>query len=154
MAPRRNTQDELAAQLAALPDLSLTELRDLWTAVFGAPPPRLGRDPMLRAIAQSLQEKALGGLPKKVRRELLSNDTTAVSSRSTAKSTQRSLTPGTRLIRTWGEQTHEVIVLPNGFLWRAAEYRSLSVIARTITGTQWSGPAFFGIARTEVRRGK
>jgi hypothetical protein len=64
------------------------------------------------------------------------------------------LKPGTRLIREWQGRTHEVVVGENGFLWQQAHYRSLSKIARAITGTPWSGPVFFGLKpRTVARRG-
>ena len=53
--------------------------------------------------------------------------------------------PGTRLIRTWGGETHEVTVLERGYLWQERRYRSLSAIAGEITGTRWSGPRFFGL---------
>ena len=53
--------------------------------------------------------------------------------------------PGTRLIRTWGGETHEVTVLEQGYLWQGRRYRSLSAIAGEITGTRWSGPRFFGL---------
>ena len=54
------------------------------------------------------------------------------------------LHPGARLLREWGHQTHEVTVTESGFVYRDKTYKSLSAIAREITGTRWSGPAFFG----------
>ena len=54
-------------------------------------------------------------------------------------------TRGTRLIREWHGTPHEVEVLEDGYLWRGVRHRSLSAIARTITGTRWSGPRFFGL---------
>lgn len=53
--------------------------------------------------------------------------------------------PGTRLIREWQGETHEVMVLEDSFVWKGKAYSSLSRIARDITGTRWSGPAFFGL---------
>ena len=55
------------------------------------------------------------------------------------------LKPGTRLLREWQGRSHEVLVLNDGFSWQATHYRSLSAIARKITGTAWSGPLFFGL---------
>lgn len=55
--------------------------------------------------------------------------------------------PGTRLLRTWQGKTHEVLVTDTGVLWRGRPYRSLSEVARTITGQRWSGPLFFGLKR-------
>ena len=56
-----------------------------------------------------------------------------------------SLKPGTRLIREWKGDMHEVEVRETGFLWQGERYASLSRIARLITGTRWSGPVFFGL---------
>jgi hypothetical protein len=55
------------------------------------------------------------------------------------------LSSGTRLIREWRGRRHEVVVLDDGFCWQGTHYRSLSAVARTITGTAWSGPLFFGL---------
>jgi hypothetical protein len=54
--------------------------------------------------------------------------------------------PGTRFVRDWNGATHIVDVVDDGYLWKGVRYRSLSVIARTITGARWSGPRFFGLA--------
>jgi hypothetical protein len=59
------------------------------------------------------------------------------------------LKPGARLMREWRGETHDVRVLEDGFEWRGQRWRSLSAIAREITGTQWSGPRFFGLEKTE-----
>jgi hypothetical protein len=55
------------------------------------------------------------------------------------------LRPGSRLIRAWGGETHEVLVTEGGFVWRSKTWASLSIIAREITGARWSGPRFFGL---------
>jgi Protein of unknown function (DUF2924) len=59
---------------------------------------------------------------------------------------------GTRIVREWQGRLHEVSVLENGFEYGGRTYRSLSEIAREITGTRWSGPAFFGMRKRETRR--
>jgi len=56
-----------------------------------------------------------------------------------------SLKPGARLLRSWGGETHEVVVVEDGFTWAGKTWRSLSAIAREMTGTRWSGPRFFGL---------
>ena len=58
-----------------------------------------------------------------------------------------SLSAGTRLLREWKGLTHEVLVLPQGFEHQGKVYTSLSAVAKAITGTPWSGPAFFGVKR-------
>ena len=55
------------------------------------------------------------------------------------------LQPGTRLVREWNGRTHVVEVVDKGFIWEGDRHRSLSAIARAITGARWSGPRFFGV---------
>jgi hypothetical protein len=133
--------DDLARELAALAELDRTALLERWRMAFGRDaPPRLSRTLMEKAIAYDLQVKAFGGLPARTRRAL----------RAAAKADGRSSLSnlpirGTRLIREWHGIRHEVEVLDDGYLWRGARHRSLSAIARAITGTKWSGPRFFGL---------
>jgi hypothetical protein len=63
------------------------------------------------------------------------------------------LATGTRLVREWQGRTYEVIALEDGFSWRDTHYRSLSAIARKITGTPWSGPLFFGLKQNGAKSG-
>jgi len=67
-----------------------------------------------------------------------------------AKRFRPQLKPGTRLIREWQGRTYEVVVLDDGFSWQGTQYRSLSAIARKITGTAWSGPLFFGLKQNRL----
>lgn len=64
---------------------------------------------------------------------------------------RKSLEPGTRLVREWNGSTHVVEVTERGFVWNGQAYRSLSAVARAITGARWSGPRFFGLG---LRDGK
>jgi hypothetical protein len=93
---------------------------------------------MLRAVAYKMQEQVLGGLAPSTRR-LLSMDVAQRPRRS------RTARPGTVLIREWRGVTHQVTVTEQGALYRGERYRSLSQIARVITGARWSGPRFFGV---------
>lgn len=112
------------------------------------PPKRLSRDMMLRGIAYKLQERALGGLSKSVQR-LISAGAEFVPSPDLGRKAPRvTVSPGTQLVREWNGQTHTVLVLANGVEWRGQRYRSLSVVAREITGAHWSGPRFFGLTST------
>ncbi len=97
---------------------------------------------MVQALAYRLQEKAFGGLQKSIRRELLRlsaefQSTGAISATATAD-----FKPGTKLIREWRGKIHEIEVLTDGFSWSGRRYQTLSKIARSITGTRWSGPRF------------
>ncbi len=66
------------------------------------------------------------------------------------KARKVTLKPGARLVRAWGGETHEILVVVDGFLWRGKKWRSLSVIAREMTGTHWSGPRFFGLSKARA----
>jgi hypothetical protein len=132
---------DVERELAALAELDRPALLERWRIAFGREaPPRLSRGLMQKAIAYDLQVKAFGGLPARTRRSL----------RSAAKADRKSAlsklpSRGTRLVREWHGALHEVEVLEDSYLWRGVRHRSLSSIARAITGTKWSGPRFFGL---------
>lgn len=135
-----------AKALKALAHLPSAQLILRWTALFGKPPAfRTNRELLLRGIAHHLQEKANGASNKKYARQLrkLINDLAAGEVPAVADA--RLIKPGTRLIREWQGKTHTVTATNDGFEYRGRRYRSLSVIAREITGTRWSGPLFFGL---------
>jgi hypothetical protein len=125
--------------LARLERASRHHLAELWAEYFGAaPPPRTSRSLMIRAVAYKMQEHALGGLSAATRR-LLSEDSVKPARRG------RAIRPGTVLIREWQGAVHHVTVGEQGVVYRAKHYRSLSAVARLITGARWSGPRFFGL---------
>jgi hypothetical protein len=132
--------------LSRLPMLELDELRQEWRHLNKADAsPRLSRDLLVRAIAHRLQELAFGGLRSEPQRQLRQ---IAMELKQTGAAKTRpglQLPSGTRLMREWRGRHYEVVVLDNGFSWQGAHYRSLSAVARTITGTAWSGPLFFGL---------
>src|SRR6266513_2559132 len=132
--------------LSRLPELDLRQLRELWCRYYKtAPPQRLSRELLMRAVAYRIQELASGELRPKLQRQL---HQITLKLQQTGRVTIRprpQLKPGTRLLRDWQGRSHEVLVLNDGFSWQATHYRSLSAIARKITGTAWSGPLFFGL---------
>jgi hypothetical protein len=144
---------DVAADIAGLDALFKDDLAQRFRELYGRPPPRyVHRGLLLRAVAHRVQENAQGGPNPALRRrlarladELRRTGRIAVGSRPLVK-------PGTRLLREWQGETHTVTVLENGFEYRGERHDSLSVIARAITGTRWSGPAFFGL-RNGDRRG-
>jgi hypothetical protein len=141
----------VAATLARLSELTIFELRVEWRRLHRTPPPkRLSRDLLVRGITYKLQERSLGGLSKSILRKLqrYAVDWDASGGR---KPEQVSLKPGTRLVREWRGVTHTVLVRPDGFEWKGRQFRSLSVLARELTGAHWSGPRFFGL-RERARR--
>ena len=146
---RRSTDREaLTKELASLRNLDLGALKDQWRKLYGAEPPaRFSRLLLTLSIAYRLQERTLGGL-KPVTRRLLSRAADAAGDRSEARSPIVKLKPGTRLLREWQGITHEVIILEDQVLFRGQRHRSLSEVARLITGSRWSGPLFFGLKGT------
>ena len=139
----------------ALNDLPQETLKALWIAQFGHRPPAKGRRTLLiDCLAYSIQEQAFGGLSFATRAKLrkLAND--VLEGRSPVILTKTQIKPGTRLVRAWGGETHEVQVLEGGFSYRGENYPHLSGIAKVITGARWSGPLFFGIRkRSETKEG-
>jgi hypothetical protein len=141
---RASAAGDLGERLAALGHMTIGELRVEWRRLHRAEPPKkIGRDLLELAVAWKLQEPVMGGLGASVRRQLnsLAREMTVKGDLAKARTLQPR--PGARLIRDWQGETHEVLVLDGGFEWRSRHWRSLSAIAREITGTPWSGPRFF-----------
>ena len=139
--------DALSERLAVLPTLSLGELRLEWRRLYRADPPRLSRDIMMRAIAYRLQETAHGGLSKATQRRLATLASGFEVSGVIAPAPVPRIKSGSRLVREWHGRTHTVNVTEDGFEFEGKAYQSLTKIAFVITGAQWSGPRFFGLAK-------
>jgi Protein of unknown function (DUF2924) len=138
-------QKRLDAELARLETLVPAGLRQAWLDLEGSAAPNLGAALLRRLLAQRLQERRLGGLLAVITREL---ERVAAGPATAGGSPPRvSLTPGARLIREWNGRTIAVEVTEDGFLWEGLVRRSLSEIAREVTGAHWSGPRFFGLRR-------
>src|SRR5580698_5497296 len=146
--------DSTAKRLVTLPKLSKTELRELWEELFKTPPsPKLRGRLMIPILAYRLQELEFGSLSVKSRGRLRQLAKTFEANSSSTVSSIPTLKPGTRLVRQWGDQAHLVNVETSGYEYQGARYKSLSEVARLITGTRWSGPLFFGI-KSEQGNGK
>ena len=132
--------------LARLPELALSELRQQWRTLYKwDASPHLSRELLLRAVAYRMQEIAFGGLRPEHQRQLRQF---AQQFKKTGEIRHRpslELKAGTRLVREWQGRTYELLVLDEGFSWQGTHYRSLSAVARKITGTPSSGPLFFGL---------
>ena len=117
-----------------------TALLTLWTELEeGAPPKRLSTPLMRRILAFEVQARRHGGLPASIEKKL------ARIAAGKDRPTSPKLRPGGRLVREWNGVSHVVDVTDAGYLWRGERHRSLSAIARAITGAHWSGPRFFGL---------
>lgn len=127
-----------------LQSLDRKALAEAWQRAFSRPlPPKLYKNTVVLLLGYRLQELKLGGLSPQTQRYLNALLPRANGAKSTAP--RRRLKPGTQLQRTWQGRTYVVTVADNGFTYAGKTYASLSIIARTITGTAWSGPAFFGL---------
>jgi len=147
-------------QLAELDTLPTKELKARWRILYGAEVPTFNRQFLIKRLAYRIQEIAYGGLPDDVRarlNELLEEEGyneigVKVADRKPARRSpgDRPI-PGTVMIREWDGERHEVTALQSGFEYRGIPYRSLSAVARKITGTRWNGPLFFGLRAGRAR---
>jgi hypothetical protein len=130
---------DLHAEIAKLESMKLDELRVTWVRRMKTSPPKISAGLLRLALAHALQSRAYGGITKSIDRKVCELAAGNVG-----------LAPGTRLTRAWNGKLHTVTVTEdNRFSWQGQDWDSLSVIARTITGTRWSGPRFFGtLAKT------
>src|SRR3954471_10065010 len=149
----RPSPEQVEAEIARLRDLTLEQLRAEWRRQMRTPPPACFKSDLLfRALAYRVQVKAFGGLDRATERLLdrlaEADDPTAV----LASLRQRRLKPGTEFIREWAGSIHRVVAGEGGYAYAGQTYRSLSEIARLITGTNWNGPRFFGL-RQQKRPG-
>jgi Protein of unknown function (DUF2924) len=136
----------IEAEINRIWSLGLDALRRHWQAAFGRTPPcGLSKDIMARMIAGRMQERAFGGLDHA---SVTLLDGLARHNRPA----RRHLKVGTVLVRDYQGQRHTVTIVHDGFLWQGTTYRSLSAIARAITGTAWSGPRFFGFKEADDRQ--
>ena len=143
---------DIAESLARLSAATIFELRGAWRRLHRAPPPmRLSRDLLLRGITYKLQERPLGGLSKSIIRKLERLNLDSEASDAQKPAPPISLKAGTRLVREWRGVTYTVLVHADGFEWNGRRYRSLTIVAREITGAHWSGPRFFGLRKRAGR---
>lgn len=137
-APNAAIAELVAAQLAQLADLDGADLRRAWARLTDTSPPRVSPAILRLALAHEIQTRAYGGLSRLTAQRLA--QISAARSRTTVAA------PGTRLVREWNNVVHVVMIDEAGIIhWNNREWRSLSQVAHAITGTKWSGPAFFGL---------
>ena len=147
--------DPILSRLAALKLMSVTELKAEWQVLFIAPAPNNSRAFLESRIAYRIQELSYGGPDRQTRRmlDLLADEVDGTLTRKAQIADIRNPVAGTQLIREWEGVAHTVTVLKDGFDWQGQRYKSLSAVARAITGTRWNGYRFFGL-RAQNRGGK
>jgi len=146
-------QHTISAQLAALPSLPMPDLWALWDQHFPRRPSHRNRNYVESRLAYRIQELTYGGPDRETRRmlDLLADEVSGTLTRKSQIADPRNPVVGTRLIREWNGVEHTITVLRDGFEWQGRPYKSLSAIARAITGTRWNGYRFFGLR--ERKRG-
>ncbi|QZD90971.1 DUF2924 domain-containing protein [Qipengyuania aurantiaca] len=132
-------------QLADLPGLPAGQLKGEWARRMGAPAPNLSPDLLRLGLGYELQKQRLGGLSRESQRLLRQNANASSRKPEATTFVPRNLTPGTQLVRDWHGEGHTVTVLGNGFEHSGKTYRSLSAVAKAITGSHLNGPRFFGL---------
>lgn len=147
---RDDDNAQVLARLAALKNMSVRELKADWVKLFGAEAPNNSRPFLEQRLAYRIQELTFGGLSKPARQLLdaLADEVEGKKVRKSVISDPRNPVIGTRLVREWNGVEHVITVLRDGFDWQGQRYKTLSAIARKITGTQWNGYRFFGLRPT------
>jgi hypothetical protein len=138
-------EDVLTVEVERLSGLKLEELRQVWRQRFGAPPKLRSADLLRRCLAERIQVQHFGS--DRALEKALAVLVRSHRSGKTPPLKRPTMRSGTTLIREWGGETHRVEAVDGGFLWRGEKYRSLSLLARRITGARWNGPRFFGLER-------
>lgn len=134
-------------RLAAMP---VEELKVEWARRHAAPAPILSPDLLRLGLGYKLQEQRLGGISRSTR-TLLRQVATEGQADGPVRPPPRKLTPGTRLVRDWHGVGHTVTVLDEGFEYDGRCWKSLTAIAKAITGNHWNGPLFFGLSQRKAK---
>jgi hypothetical protein len=138
--------ETILRRLASLESSPIKVLKQQWQALYGSEPPhRVSRELLTRAVAYRIQEQARGGLKPSTRRLLVRLGNDARSGQPLKFEPTAHASAGTVLVRDWHGTAHEVRVLDQGVLYKRKRYRSLTEVAKLITGAHWNGPRFFGL---------
>ncbi|QJF51095.1 DUF2924 domain-containing protein [Roseobacter ponti] len=145
--------DTIPARLAALKTTSTPDLKAQWRDLFDSEPPPFNRRYLESRLAYRIQELAYGGLKPETIKRLEALGEQLDGGNITTRRIRKDLKPitGTRLIREWQGVEYLVTVTADGFEWQGRPYKSLSAIARAITGTRWNGWVFFGLKNLRRR---
>lgn len=147
-------KNNVLAQLATLRTMTPDDMRKLWSELYQAEPPRANKQYLSKRLAYRIQELAYGGNGQEIDMRLAAKADEYFGNRPKPKRTQKKAMTGSVLVRVYQGVEHQVAVLDDGYQYMGGKYRSLSAIAREITGMNWSGNAFFGLnKKLEVMNG-
>jgi hypothetical protein len=139
-------KESVAARVAALPKTPTAELKQMWRELFDKEPPGFSRSYLISRLSYRVQQLHFGGL-KPTTRAKLDALADGLDPKAARKRVVNEPVIGTQLIREWRGVEHKVTVLADGYEWEGRRYRSLSAVARAISGTRWNGWTFFGLKR-------
>jgi len=153
------TRNSVLRQLATLQTLTLEQLREKWLDLYGSDPPRYKRQFLIKRLAYRIQELFYGGLSETAKARLwqIAQDdpvATVEGKVSEERKSKENILPGTRCVQVWNDRRYEVTVRENGFEYDGRIFRSLSAVAREITGTRWNGKVFFGLKKSYGKKNR
>ena len=153
------TRHSVLRQLATLETLSMEQLHEKWRDLYGGEPPGYKRQFFIKRLAYRIQELFYGGLSEAAKarlQQVAQGDPVARVDRRVSDNSQgkADILPGTRFVRIWKDRRYEVLAHPNGFEYEGRIFRSLSAVARDITGTRWNGRLFFGLKKGDDAGGR
>lgn len=144
--------DPIAIDLVHLEKLTIGDLRNLWYRRFNAEPPAIqSGDVLRRMMAWKIQVEAFGDLAPETSSRIRHLVRAGQDGATQAMATAVGLKAGSILVREWRGVEQRVLVLDKGFEYRDRRFKSLSQVARAITGTHWSGPRFFGLEPNQLQ---
>ncbi len=138
--------------------MSLDQLREKWPDLYGTEPPQYKKQFLVKRLAHRIQELFYDGLSEQTKshlKKVAETDPVATVIRKIPeeRKSQEAILPGTRFVRIWNDQCYEVIARESGFEYDGRIFRSLSAIAREITGTRRNGKIFFGLKNSHRKKG-
>ena len=152
MNDTQTKQQSVARQIAGLSQMTIAELWPLWDRYFSRRPDYPNRTHLESRLAYKLQEEAFGGIAPETKQRLEAIGAKHSKIKLRAKPREFNFAPGTILLREWGEREHRVMVNAEGrFEYEGYTFKSLTAVARHITGAHWSGPLFFGLGKGDAR---
>ena len=134
-------------QVAALPGMSIGELKKMWRKYHETEPPPFNRAFLVKRLAYQIQELAYGGLSEETEKQLKKLADEEHASQGNKRLATEKLLAGTRLVRDWKGKEYCCTVLEKGFEYQGRRFKSLSAVANFITGTRWNGFVFFGLKK-------
>ncbi len=153
------TRHSVLRQLATLETMTMAQLQEKWRDLYGSEPPQYKRQFLIKRLAYRIQELFYGGLSEAAKTHLkhVAEDDPAarVDGRvSDNPPSTADILPGTRFVRIWKDRRYEVLAHQSGFEYDGRIFRSLSAVAREITGTRWNGKLFFGLKKSNDTGGR